>query len=106
MFTSKDSADVVDHADVRSGAWRPATQRAIQNAAFDKAFADTLRARDFSDGTFAGAMLDSLVSFAGPENVIESVKSYRPKPEQYRLLLRAIRDRTPTADPGFRNRSS
>jgi hypothetical protein len=86
--------------------WSPRTQKAIQKAAFRHAVDQTFASRDFSPGTFAGSMLDSLVDFAGPDNVIEAAKSYRPKPDQYRVLLRAIRDRTPTVDPGDRNRSS
>lgn len=86
--------------------WSPRTQKSIQKTAFRHAVDQTFAARDFSPGTFAGAMLDSLVDFAGPDNVIEAAKSYRPNPDQFRTVLRAIRERTPQNPPNTPSRST
>lgn len=66
------------------------TRKAIQNQTFDRALMQTFNATSFEPHSFAGAMLDELLSFAGPDNVKESARAYGLKAERYRLLLRAI----------------
>lgn len=89
-FHPGDTAEAVVDSASTGQRWSERTQRAIQTSTFDNALRSVYLSGTFEPGSFSRNFIDSVVAFAGADNARESAKSFKPKKDQYRRLLRAI----------------